>query len=90
MIPCNVKEVLSANYGMEKIWSKPVQREYYLHNVDWANGVYRTEFDLPYAIRLYYQNGSINVKATLEEIKKYHSTSNITVNKLPTNDDDFI
>ena len=86
-VPCQVKEVLTIQYGEEKLWSMPTKTNYKTSNIDWQNGVKRTDEEILYMIRYYLHNGSIDNDLTIYNINKYLKKP---ISKLPTNDDEFI
>ncbi len=85
-VPCNVEEMLLANYGDKSKWSVPVENGY-LNNVEWANGVERSELDLPYTFRFFNQNGTVDFNRTLSEINIYYAKMNKTLLFTLPNDD---
>jgi hypothetical protein len=84
-VPCNVEEILSANYGNKSKWSVPVENGYH-SNIDWPNGVERSELDSPYTVRFFHKNGTIDVKRTVSEINIYYARFNKTLYSLPNDD----
>ena len=89
-VPCNVEEILSANYGDISKWSRPREIFDYLNNIDWSKGIERSELDLPYTIRFFFKNGSINAERSLQEINNYFAKINKTLLTLPNDDDNFL
>ena len=89
-VPYNVEEILTANYGDKIKCSTPREMFDYLNNVDWLNGIERSELDLPYTIRYFHKNGSIDVQRTLFETNIYFAKINKTLLTLPNDDEKFL
>ena len=85
-VPCNFEEILSANYGNKTEWSLPKKSDYF-KNIDWRNGVERSELEIPYSIRFFHKNGSIDVATTLKSINIYFAKINKTLLTLPNDDE---
>ena len=81
---------MTANYGDISKWSRPREIFDYLNNIDWPNGIERSEFDLPYTIRYFHKNGSIDVQRTLFEINIYFAKINKILLTLPNDDEKFL
>jgi hypothetical protein len=61
------------------------------NNIDWKNGVLRSEFDTPYSIRIFHKNGTIDFNRTLIEINLYYAFINKTlIFSLPNDDYKFL
>lgn len=90
IVPCDVVDILSENYGVQSLWSDPRENNYYLGNIAWGNGEVRKESDLPYLYRYYFQNGTVDAVRTLAKINEYYKSYNKTLRKLPKDDDDYL
>ena len=91
IVPCNVKEVLSTNYGNETSWSYPHVNDYRLENANWGKYETGSAFELPYLMRYYNSKGEIDTETTLSKINKYYfNLTGYYLKRLPKDDDDFI
>ena len=85
-VPCNFEEILSANYGDKSQWSVPLLKTT-IYSIDWKNGVLRNEFEIPYSVRIFQKNGTIDFNRTLSEINIYYAKMNKTLLFTLPNDD---
>lgn len=90
MVPCNVEEMLSVNYGNS--WKSPISSKYSLPNINWQNGETRSDFEIPYLTRYYLKNGSIDTITSIKKVNELYSALNSTkkITKLPTNDNEYL
>lgn len=68
MIPCNPVDYLNNEYGPFS-WLKPISKKYLWTNLKYS-GTW-TDYEWIRAIKVFYQNGSLNRKLTLRNINRY-------------------
>ena len=91
-VPCNVEQILTLSYGSKSSWSFPLTNNAFkILNADWNHGEIRSEFEMPYMIRYYKNDGSVDVNKSLYTINlHYEKNYKKKLTKLPNNDEEYV